>query len=232
MKKQLITLLFAGFTVTVPAATVLIDFGRSTNTTPGYNNVGETNAFTIANLNDTTSSATGWSINVANSGTGVNPGFGVAGAGANVAAFPAALSSFATTALQDSIFSNAASGSLSSQTVTIGGLSTLETYDLLFYGSRSNGQDVLQNWTMVQGTGGATISHQSLANTTTVVNWAGIVPNASGVISFTISGTSTPTGSATALNFGSITSAPVPEPTSMVFAALAGVVCVSRRRRA
>jgi hypothetical protein len=96
---------------TANAATVLIDFGRSDNFASGYNGV----AMTTENTNNATSglislfegaSDTGWDIVVTETGPVTTGGAngGNAGAGADQATFPVALSSFSTTALQDSIY--------------------------------------------------------------------------------------------------------------------------------
>ncbi|MCA9248811.1 MAG: PEP-CTERM sorting domain-containing protein, partial [Planctomycetales bacterium] len=210
------------------AATALIDFGRNTNLSGAtYNNV--SNGAGAVALNATTGGATGWSITVTEDGSGSG---GDAGSGADATTFPAALSSFATTALQDSIFANAGAGSSPSMTVSISGLDDELTYDLLFYGSRLNGQNVVnQTWSITQGVGGANVLHDSLDNQTVVVDWSATSTNGSGVIEFTITGANS---GALALNFGSITSSiAVPEPSSLLLAGL-GVfgLCLRRRRMA
>ncbi len=209
------------------AQTALIDFGRAggpeglgSNTTTGtpdsYNNVFMDNNHDNATtgnvaLNDTSDSATGWSINVTEGGDDFG---GNAGAGADESTFPAAISGFETTAIEDSMFGNGEDPLL---TVTISGLDDSLTYDLLFYGSRQAGQNIAaQTWSLTQGSGGANVVHQSNGNATTVVDWDGLVTNGSGVIAFTISG-SQGTSGALALNFGSITANAAATPGTLIY---------------
>ena len=114
--------------------------------------------------------------------------------------------------------------------VTIGGLNPALTYDLLFYGSRSNLQNILQTWHVTQtgGTVPADVTYNSLANSTTFVDWKGLVPTSGGVIQFSVTGPDLAAG-ALALNFGSITE--VPEPSSVLALGLAGSLLGLRRRR-
>ena len=221
---------------TAGAATVLIDFGRGAghslgdNSTSGgvdtYNNIQQNpnvDGVTTGNvaLVDTSGSGAGWSINVTEDGNGFG---GSSGAGADVATFPAAVSGFETTALEDTIFAN---GSSASMTVTLTGLDVSKTYDLLFYGSRDNGQNVnAQTWSLTQGTGGANVVHQSENNQTVVVDWDGLSTNGSGVIAFTISGSN---NGALALNFGQIIE--VPEPSTTALLGLGGLALILRRRK-
>ena len=207
---------------TASAATALIDFGRTDNTTgSNYNNA----QFSAVALNDTTGAATGWSINVTEDGSGNG---GQAGAGADVASFPAAVSGFETTALQDSLFANQGGGTNPRMTVVITGLNPTATYDLLFYGSRANGQSLDSIWTLTTGSGGAPVAHASGLNDSVVVDWSGTT-NVAGTIEFTITA-GADNGGAHALNFGSITEV-IPEPSSALLIGLAGIGLVARRRR-
>jgi hypothetical protein len=115
-------------------------------------------------------------------------------------------------------------------TITLSGLDNTKTYDLLFYGARQNGQNLSQTWALTAGTygvGGADVTHDSLGNTSTVVDWNGVSTNGSGGIAFTITGPANTVG-ALALNFGQITA--VPEPATALLGGL-GFLCLLRRRR-
>lgn len=215
------------------AATALIDFG--TSNTPSYNQAAIIGAATPTSttgavaLNDTTTAPTGWTVTVTGAGSG---NAGNAGAGANVSVFPAAVVGFETTALQDSIYSNQGGGSNPAMVLSFAGLDSSLTYDLLLYGSRLNGQGVDQQWTLTEGTGGALVSHGSLDNQTTVVDWTSVSPNGSGVIEILLN--TDPAGDrigALALNFGSITENAIPEPTGASLLGLSLGMLFLRRKR-
>ena len=207
------------------AGQALVDFGRAGTATTGYNNVSAINL--DVPLNDTTAAATGWTIRLANSGTGGAPAFGGAGAAADVpaatVAFPPNIGAFAGTAIRDSLFFNNGSttiATVASATITITGLNPGLGYDLLFYGSRLNGQGITQNWNLITGGSNppaATVTHNSLDNRTVEVNWPAVLPDPTGKIVITASGT-VPVGGfqALALNFGSITEGPPPPVSSPV----------------
>ena len=219
--------LIAGLVTALPAAgaTALIDFGVAD--TPSYNQI-QSGSGTVA-LNDTAAAPTGWSVVVTNNGSG---NIGNAGAGANVSSFPASLAGFEASALRDSIFANQGNGgSDPAMLLTFSGLATGGSYDLLLYGSRANGQSADQQWTLVAGTGGAMVSHPSEQNSTVVVEWPGIVADSSGVISIQLNANATDNLGALALNFGSISGAAVPEPSSSLLLGLAGLALVGRRKR-
>ena len=206
----------------VNAATALIDFGTANAASP-YNTaplLGGASTGNIA-LNDTTTTATGWTVNVTENGNGNG---GNAGAGANVSSFPTALNSFSVEALQDSIFAN---GNAASMVLTLSGLNTTLTYDLLLYGSRGNAQSAEQTWTLNEGSGASPLTHASGLNSTTAVDWTSLLPNGSGVIEVTITNAG---AGALALNFASITENAVPEPSSALLCSLAGLSLLARRR--
>lgn len=225
-----LTLVSAALLGQANAATALIDFGTANAPSP-YNLIpmpfGAAADSGIVALNDTASAFTGWSAQVLETGTGNG---GTAGGGANVASFPAALAAFDALALRDSIYANQGGGTAPSMVLTLSGLNTLSTYNLLLYGSRANGQGVDQIWNITEGTGGATVEHVSELNASTAVNWSNISPNPSGVIEVTLTA-GTDSGGALALNFGSITENAIPEPSSALLYSLAGLSLLARRRR-
>lgn len=216
------------------AVTALVDFG--TGNTPTYNQAPIIGAATPTSttgavaLNDTTSAPTGWTVTVTGAGSGTT---GNAGGGANVTIFPAAVSAFETTALQDSIFSNQGAGTNPAMVLTFDGLNSLATYDLLLYGSRNNAQGVDQQWTLTEGTGGGLVSHFSEDNQTTAVDWTAVSPNGSGVIEILLN--TDPAGDrigALALNFGSITENAIPEPSGVSLLGLSlGMLFLRRKRK-
>lgn len=224
------------------AATALIDFGYSANQTTGledyYNNVMFTGS--AANnktsgdvgLNDLNNVTTGWAINVTETGSGN----GGAGAGSNVATFPTSLSALhPATALGDSLWGNEQAGSKAQLTVSISGLNPSNSYDLLFYGSRTSTTSTLpQVWSMTTGTGASDVSQAIAPNPTEVVDWSSVSPDASGDIVFTITREGSGSASrATAINFGSITEsvAEAPEPSSAALFGLGSLALILRRRR-
>ena len=166
----------------------LLDFNAGSMASSSYNVLslsGATDTTGDIYLNHTVSLANGWTINVTRTSGGTSDA-GSAGSGVNVASFPAALAGFETAALADSFYFNTGDQATGELTVTIAGLDNFKTYDLLFYGSRLSGGGN-QTWHLTTGSGTAPdVTHSSTNNTTTVVDWNGIVPN-SGTISFTVS---------------------------------------------
>jgi hypothetical protein len=226
LAKLLPLLASATFAGSASAVTVLIDFGN-----PGaaaaspYNIVAH--AATVA-LNDTASTAMGWSVNATSTGSGTG---GNAGAGANVSTFPAALLGFDANALKDSIFANQGAGTAPSLLLTFSGLNPAANYDILLYGSRGNGQSLDQQWSVTQGIGGAAVTHPSGLNDTVHVDWMGVTPTAGGVIEILLDVPAGGTNAgALALNFGSITEV-VPEPSAALLCAFSCLALFSRRRR-
>ncbi len=230
------------------AATALLDFGPTPTTPPAgvlsvvsymssgttYNQVGGTqinvgSSLTSTAFSDTAGAALVWTLTLGNTSTGIS-NTGNVGAAAYETTFPAALSgTYATSALQDSLFVNAQANQVAEFTVTINNLTVDQSYDLLMYGSRRNAQNRFQTWTLIAGSGTALpVSHDSLANTGTLVDWDAIQPDSSGRIAFTISSNAAAAG-ANALNFIEIKE--VPEVSSAVLGGLAGLMLLARRRR-
>jgi hypothetical protein len=219
------------FATSALGGTVLIDFGIDTQVAPTpYNQVtypstgGAANTGAVA-LTDTTSAPTSWFVTVADSGAGNG---GNAGSGANVSAFPAAVSSFHADALKDSLYGN---GDPAGMTVTIAGLDTAKTYDLLFYGSRNNNQNANQQWSLSKGTPGANVTHGSFDNSTVVVDWDGVSPDGTGVIEISIDAVAPDSNGALALNFGQIIEVPEPSTFALSVFGLVSLIGLGRRRK-
>ena len=238
MKTKIPHLIIASFllcfiaTGSVKAATVLIDFGNASGTPGGYTEVVTGPNGDGATSGDVTLGATGWTINV--SETGALNG-GTSGAGANygtvIGDYPGELSSFEVAALQDGLFANANGQPGNSQlTVAISGLVDGYDYDLLFYGARgNNGDEQGADWNITTGIGGSTINTGVFNNSTDVVDWDGI-RSVGGEIVFTITSVGTSFESEISLNFGQIIET-VPEPSSSALLGLGGLALALRRRR-
>lgn len=215
------------------AVTALIDFGRAdASAASPYNPAvmvfGANGSTGAVALNDTTTAPTGWTVTVTDVGSGNG---GNAGGGADVNSFPAGLSGFDSDALRNSIYSNQGGGANPSMVLTFDGLSSLNTYDLVLYGSRANAQGLDQRWSLTQGTGGADVDHNSELNNSVFVDWTNISPNGSGVIEVTINSPGPDNLGALALNFGSITENAIPEPSGSSLLALGLGTLLIRRKR-
>lgn len=179
--------------------TVQVDFGISTQPTAGadWNNAGAASPggdlpAAIADLVDTTSTSTGFGMTTSKTGTA-----GTSGAGANYAGpYPAALVSYPASALQDGLFFAQSGGTI---TLTLTGLSPLDTYDFLFYGARGNNGLVETTFTAT-GNNSATgsILNGVLNNALELVTLTGIIPDSNGEVvidASTINGVSNNGGS-------------------------------------
>ena len=229
--KTLTQIASLAMTGAVSATTALIDFGRADSAAPAPYNSAVMLAGVVGDvpLLDEDSVDTGWTVSVVEDGNGNG---GSAGAGADVTSFPPDLAGFDVAALGDSIFANQGTPQVASMVLLFSGLQSAETYDLLLYGSRGNGQPLDQRWSLTQGTGGADVDHVSGLNTTVYVDWAGVTPNASGEIEITINSPGPDTAGALALNFASITGSAVPEPSGLSLLGLGLGALFLRRKRA
>lgn len=204
------------------AAVMLIDFGDGNGVTTGnYNNVITTDGTTIPLIDDS-GSLTGFEL--------ANSDGALAGGGANYAgSFPASVASQPASALQDSLFIR--SDTIAEfATITISGLSSLETYDLLIYGARgNNGLEAIFTAVDASGSSAGSISNV-FNNAAETVSFDGLVPDGSGeiILQFAseVSGSS-----GAALNFMSITSNPVPEPGAATFLGFSAMMILGRRTR-
>ncbi len=136
-------------------------------------------------LNDTSNAATPWSISFQDAVPNTTTIVQASGTGATYAgAYPAALSGIATTALEDSV-SAAWGGTLE---VIFTGLDPTKRYDLVAYGAANNTGAQAGTYTPTVGSGAnfTTATFADYRNSSTVVNWTGVQPDATGTIAFTI----------------------------------------------
>lgn len=232
-------LLAASLVSSVSAATVLVDFNNTVpdSTTGNYNNfsisgtavtaIGQVG--TTLDLNEiTTGTDTGWNMTL----TKLNAAGNVAatGSGANYTGpYAPAVSGYATTALQDSIYVN----NLGQLEVRFTGLDISQTYNLLGYVARGNnagtGTFDLTVGTVSGSTQVQIHAFNDKATNNSTINWQSITPNASGEIAFVIASTSSAANAnTTGINFISLTQ--VPEPSVALLGGL-GVLGLLRRRR-
>ena len=210
----------AGSTPAVGATVALIDFGRDTNTTGGYNNYAFGDGTEVLD--------TGWSLTVTADGSGN----GNAGSGADADVTPeVAIAAFDTSAWEDSIYEGGGSTpALAQLTVSITGLDNGKTYDLLFFGARGNNGASDQTWSLTEGSGGADYAQPSVLDNTAALSWSGLSTNGSNEIAFTISNASSTGSSPITLNFGSVSE--VPEPTEILIICFGGIgLAFGRHRR-
>ena len=223
-------LIAAALTTSLSAASVFVDFGRTDNISLGnINNItgsgGTYTVPTIANLVDEDGNLSGIALSAS--------GGSFAAAGANYGTeptdYPLSISGQPISALEDSIFIRQNAGGTNFITITLGNLSLANTYDLEIYGARgNNGENTVVEIT--DDAGATTTTFDAFNNSTTLVTGTGLVPDASGVITFTVTTANAVNTDAGALNFLSITPVPVPEPTTGLLALLGGLGLMRRRR--
>ena len=242
-------------TSSLPANTVLIDFGRTDNTTAThagatYNNVAVNlldngvagthvinGSGTSQALVTTANASSAWTIALSKP----NPGglfgqTGTAGAGGEYpgsypSAFPSIVQTFAETALEDGVYVNNGATLL----VTISGLDDGRKYDLLTYGARvtSATPSPVEAYTLSIGTAttGATAQAIQVSSATSNSNispfWGEITP-VGGQIRFAVDAVGGESGRINSINFLSLTQ--VPEPRAALLGSL-GMLALLRRRR-
>ena len=146
-------------------------------------------------LVDTTNANDGWTMAITNlvsfdaSGSGPYSDYAGPYPAAVTNLYPGPGANFPNTALRSGMKING-SGSATPRgvSVTLSGLATNSTYNLLTYGGLNGTGYGPQTNTLTVGTSSspASVSFNCLNNATTVVEWTNITPNASGRIAFTI----------------------------------------------
>jgi autotransporter-associated beta strand protein len=155
-------------------------------------------------LTNSVNASSGWTLSLSKGGAS-GGAVGPTGTGANYAGpYPGAVSSFAATALKDSIYIN----NQAVLTVSITGLDNTRNYNLLTYGARGNNGGSQTNALSV-GTSASTTSvtfgsFADKANAVSAVAWTSITPS-SGQIAFTITA---PVSAAAAINLLQLVSGP------------------------
>lgn len=213
------------------AAVLLFDVGAAGTPTPApTNNIVEAQG-TIANATDTSGSATGISV--------VTSGFNASNTVGTMAPTGAAGAIFSSSFTQDSLFGNTAvfgAGSFPLATIVFSGLdgSGATGYTFDFFASRTSVSDNRETEYNLTGAGPAVSYFLDAANNTSnIATSAAIIPTSGGTITLRVD--AGPNNTNTGTNFyylGAfrLTTAPVPEPSAAVLAAL-GTVMAFRRRR-
>jgi len=213
------------------AATVLIDWSTASSVTnPAgdgkyWNSLGTPTASNISYdlattaLIDSTGASSGISVAMF-SATSNSTGAGFGGTGI---AGPSGADPFdETNATTDGIYAN--NNGTGIATITLTGLAASTTYDISAIGGRAaNGE----NGTITVTTGTTGSPNYTLLNSGAVLDFS-VISNASGVIVFNFSRTTSDLGKSATFNAMSIT--PVPEP-SAAFLGLGGCLLLMRRRR-
>lgn len=227
------TIAFAACAALVTAASgsvVGVDFGDINNTTPGnYNNVDHVQN-PIFNMIDTDGNGTGYTLNVTDAfwpGSNQN---GTATPGGDAAGIP-------TAATADNLFGSLVEfGGFLEPTggVTIGGLDATgnTAYDFLFFGSRMGVSDNRETMYTATGANSAFALLDTANNTHNVALVSGIIADANGEI--TISVTAGPNNTNSSgfyyLGYLEFTAVPVPAPASIALFGLGSFVAIRHRR--
>lgn len=216
----------------VTAATVFVDFGDSTQTTAGnyYNDiiVNAPTTLSIADMIDSTGASTGAGISI----SGFFPGSNLTGHTAPTGA--AAI--FAATATRDNAFGHTGpfSGNDNAPlgTVSLTGLNPSQTYDFTFFASRIDVTDNRETQYDVSGANSGIAFLDASNNASSIVVVSGIQPTGAGTVSIAVSAGPNNNNGSKFYYLGAmmISSAAIPEPTSALLAALAGIGFLFRRR--
>ena len=233
MKRNFFSTLFTAGVLTSAgsAATINIDFGRNDAgqlSGAGWNNVSAnvgdagSNTTSILGLVDSSNVPTTIDVGIVYVTTGGGLSAGGAGSDHDLAAYPAAVASFPDSARSDSFFMGSSSGLM---TMTFSSLDSNSTYEFLFYASRGNSGGSAEY--TVTGANSDTVAISGiLDNTTQAPTTLAITPDVNNEIVVTWE----TTAANSALNLMSITSTPIPEPSSAALLGLAALGLVRRRR--
>lgn len=217
------------------AATVFYDFGDSARQTPGnYNNIvmNPPGVLSLADSIDSNGSPTGIAVNVSGFFNGSNQTGATAPTGDAAAIFSAE-------ATRDNAFGHALAFGMNpltpQGTVVFSGLdaSGATAYDFTIFAGRIGINDIRDARYDLTGANSASVVLDASNNVSQVVTAAGIIPNASGIVTLQASPGPNNTSASRFYFLGAIrleSNPAIPEPTSLVIAGLAGATLLFRRR--
>ncbi|MGJ8723209.1 MAG: sulfatase-like hydrolase/transferase [Roseibacillus sp.] len=205
---SLLLAIFLAAPASLSALPILVDLGLNTQTTSdiGWNNMSANTGGDPANLaNLVSESGAATTIGLAYTTSGTDSG--AAGSGANFAGpYPSLFSSFPQSALQDGLFFQS-----STITLTLSNLDPAESYVLSLYGARGN-NGTGASFTATGSNSVTGTLNSAFNNSTQVVELNEITPNASGQISLLMDTNGSGSSALNVLQLDLSTSDPVDPP--------------------
>lgn len=231
----------------VPAATVILDFGNvgtgvwTEDEGPAigrtYNAVTITgsalavvrnNFYTSASLTDTTGALSGWGVSISKPATAGDIGPGGSWTG-DIANATAPFANESADALSDGFFINN-NGTI---TITFTGLNADSAYRLSAFGALTGPTTTPADFSLVTGTSASpplqSLDVDTAPLTGVAANWLSVTPNASGEISLSVTASGGTSGRRTQLN--AVRLEEIPEPGVAALGAVGGLSLLRRRRR-
>jgi len=214
----------------VSAATLLFDFGETSEPTAGnYNNISQAQ-LPLFNAIDSNGNGTGISLETA----GFNPGSNQSGTQAPSG--DAAI--FDVQATRDNLFGHTSNfnqpAPLPLATLSFGGLdsSGLSTYDFTFFASRLGVGDNRETEYAVSGSNNSTVYLDTANNEQNIITASGIIPTAAGEVTISVSPGPNNTNGSGFYYLGAmqVTSAVIPEPGTCLLLSLGSVLLIGIRR--